>query len=119
MTRIAQFLSRATREVCGALGTAVLWLLWLALGFTLVVQLYVASTNELAVPEFVLRRLEKNLADAGLRATASRTSFDPTGRVLVANLRLYLPQFSEPIISARSVYLELNPWSALLGRFES
>ena len=96
----------------------VVWSVWLALALVLALQIYVASTHELEVPGFVLRRLEQRLAEAGLRATFGRTSFDPTGRVLVEDARLFLPAADEPIVTARSVFVRLDPWFLTIRRIE-
>ena len=97
----------------------VLWTVWLGLAILLFCQLYIVTANELAIPDFVLRRLEARLQESGVRATFSRTSFDPAGRVLVENVRVSLPAFAEPIITARAAYLRLNPWSIAIGRIEA
>lgn len=100
------------------LGAFLLWTLWLALGILLVLQLYVATTSELAVPGFLLRRAEQKIAESGLRVSFARTSFDPTGRVLVEDVRLSLPEFAEPVLTARAVYVRLNPWWLAVGGLE-
>ncbi len=98
--------------------TVALWTLWLALTGLLVVQSYILATNELAVPDFVLRRFERQIAESGLRVTFARTLFDPTGRVLVEEARVSLPEYPDPVLSARAIYVQLNPWSLAIGRFE-
>jgi hypothetical protein len=95
----------------------VLWTLWLGLSLALALQIYIALARELAVPNFVLRRVERELAETGVRAKFAKTIFDPTGRVLVEKLELSLPEFPEPVVRARSVYLQLNPWALTVGRF--
>lgn len=92
--------------------------LWLALALLLAVQTYIASNHELEVPGFLLRTLEQRLTAAGVRATFGRTSFDPTGRLLMEEVRLSLPAFAEPIIAARTIYVKLDPWALALGGFE-
>lgn len=95
-----------------------LWTLWLGLVILLVFQIFIATSRELALPDFVLRSLEQRLAASGVRAEFGRASFDPTGRVLIEQARVLLPAFSEPVVSARSVYLTLDPWALLVGRVE-
>lgn len=95
-----------------------LWTLWLGLVILLVFQIFIASSRELALPDFVLRSLEQRLAASGVRAEFGRASFDPTGRVLIEQARVLLPAFSEPVVSARSVYLTLDPWALMVGRVE-
>lgn len=119
MKRLFQLTARALRALVGVVGSFALWTLWLGLVLLLAAQIYVLSIQELAVPRFVLREIETRLAESGFRATFSRTSFDPTGRILAQNVRLSLPDFPEPIVSARSVYVRLNPWMLAVGRFEA
>lgn len=107
-------------RLCGSALVAVgLWTLWLALTILLFFQLRIATTNELAVPDFILRRLERRLAESGVRTTFSRARFDPTGRILIENARVLLPAFAEPVLTARTIYVRLNPWLLTVGRFEA
>ncbi len=94
------------------------WILWLALGLALLVQLGIAFTHELAVPKFALRSIEQRLQAAGLSPRFGRATFDPVGRVLLENVTFSLPQFAEPVLAARAVYVELDPWSLLVGSLE-
>ncbi len=95
-----------------------IWAVWLALALLLVAQTYILTSNELAVPGFLLRRLEGSLAESGLRMTFGRTSFDPKGRVLIEDVRVLLPAFPDPVFTARSVFVRLNPRSLLVGGVE-
>ena len=99
-----------------AIGT---WTLWLALALLLVLQLRIVTTNELAVPDFLLRRIEDRLADSGVRASFSRARFDPTGRILIEKVRVRLPAFAEPVLTARAIYVRLNPRLLVVGRLEA
>jgi hypothetical protein len=118
MNRPRQILVQGLRSVGVSLGSFALWSLWLALALALAVQLYVLTTSELAVPGFVLRRIEQRLAEAGVRATFARTSFDPTGRILMQGVQLSLPEYSEPVVTADSIYLRVSPWLLTVGNFE-
>jgi hypothetical protein len=118
LKRWLQFCGRGARTCGGVLGSYLLWTVWLALTVLLGVQIYIATANELEIPAFALRRLEQKLADSGLRATFSRTSFDPTGRILIENVQLSLEGFPEPVITARSVYVRLNPWMLAVAQLE-
>ena len=109
---------QAARLGARALLTLGVWTLWLALALLLAVQLYVASTDELSLPGFVRRALEARLAASGISATFGRTYFDPTGRIVVENLALTLPGYSEPQITARAVAGRIDPWQLLGDRFE-
>lgn len=110
--------SRGARNLASWVFSFALWTLWLALATLFVGQLYILTANELTIPDFLLRQLESRLAESGVRATFSRTSFDPAGRILIENVRLSLPAFEEPIVTARSVYVRLNPLMLIVGRVE-
>ena len=110
---------RTTRLCCSSVWAFVVWTLWLVLASLLVLQVYIASTNELAVPAFILRQIGDQLEASGAQAAFGRTAVDPSGRVLIENLRIQLPGFAEPVVTIRSVYLQLNPWSLILGRVET
>lgn len=110
--------SRFLRTFVWAVGSFALWTCWLALAGLIFVQLYIITANELSIPEPVLRRLEARLEEAGIKATFSRTLIDPSGRVLIENVRLSLPAFNEPIITCRSVYVTLSPYYLAMGQLE-
>ena len=118
MRRTLNYLWTGTRWGSACAFTVSLWSVWLVLVCLLAVQTYIASHQELEVPAFLLRSLEERLAASGVRATFGRTSFDPTGRVLIENARLSLPAFVEPVISARAIYVRLDPWALATGQFE-
>src|SRR5690606_28154387 len=96
-----------------------LWTAWLVLAVLLFFQLYIATARELAIPDFVLRKLESRLEESGIRATFSRTSFDPAGRVLIEDVQLSLPAFNEPIVTSRAAYVRLDLWALMTGRVEA
>jgi hypothetical protein len=104
-------------RACGdALLAILVWTLWLALSILLITQLVIAFSHEFAVPGFVLRRLEERFIASHLQARFGRATFDPSGRVLLENLHLSLPEFAEPIVDVRAVYIELDPWLLLAGQ---
>ena len=104
---------------CGSCVAAfAVWSLWLALAVLLAVQIYIATHNELNVPGFVLRTLEDRLAASGIHVTFGRTSFDPTGRVLIEDAQVSLPAFAEPVVTARAIYARLDPWALAAGKFD-
>ncbi len=109
---------QATRLCARALVTLACWTLWLALGLLLALQIYIASVHELEVPPYVIRSLEERFAASGVRATFGRTRFDPSGRILIENVRATLPAFPEPIATARALSARLNPWALLVGQVE-
>jgi len=110
----AVLLRRGLRGVA----TLVTWTVWLGLILLLAVQAYMATHHELGVPQFVLRALEQRLAASGLHADFGRTQFDPSGRILVRDVRITLPGFEEPVVSAASIYGRLDWWALIAGRFE-
>ena len=94
------------------------WTLWLALTLLLGIEVWIATAHELAVPAFLLRAFEERLAASHVQVKFGHARFDPSGRILLEDLRLYLPAFSEPIATDRVAYLELDPWSLAVGQFE-
>ena len=118
MKRSFHLFAQTIRLALSWAGSFVLWTLWLGLCILLAFQIYIVSANELALPEFVLRRLEDKLAESGLRATFSRTSFDPVGRVLMENVALSLPAYAEPVATARAVFVQFNPLMLAIGQVE-
>src|SRR5476651_1550677 len=109
---------QGVRYCAAALFSMALWTLWLLLGLSLAGELWCVASRELAVPGFVLRALEDRLAASHLKATFGQTSFDPSGRILVENVRLLSPSFNEPLVTVRAAYARLDPWALLAGRFE-
>ena len=118
MRRLLQSLWTGTRWCTACALSFALWSVWLALALLLAAQAYIATHQELEVPGFLLRSLEERLAASGVRATFGRTSFDPTGRVLIENARLSLPAFAEPVVAARTIYVRLDPWALAAGKFD-
>ena len=93
------------------------WSLWLVLSLILALEIWIAVSRELAVPAFVLRLFEERLAASQLIVKFGHARFDPSGRILVEDLRLSLPAYSEPIAGAQAAYIELDPWALLAGSF--
>lgn len=114
-----QYCTYGARTCLAWLGAYLLWTIWLGLALLLALQIYVASSSELAVPAFLLRRLEAQLAESGVRLTVGRTSFDPYGRVLLEDVRVSLPAFPEPVFTARALYVRLSPRALFMGSFEA
>jgi hypothetical protein len=94
------------------------WTLWLVLGLLLAAQIGIAVSHELAVPRFLLRAFEERLAASHVSATFGRATFDPSGSVIVEDLRIALPGLGEPVVRVRATFVELDPWALLTGRFE-
>jgi hypothetical protein len=107
----------AALHFCGScLVTVTCWAVWLVLGTTLVALVYVAAAHELPVPDFVLRRAEAKLAEAGLTIKFGRARFDPTGKLLLEDVQFRSRQFEEPLLTCRLLYLRRDFWTVLAGR---
>lgn len=111
-------LQQLLRAGASTVWNLLLWTAWLGLALLLVVQVYIASSNELTLPDFVLRRLEDRLAESGVKIEFKRTAFDPTGRILLQDVRVTLPPFAEPVLTAHALYAHLNPGILFGGRLE-
>ena len=106
-------------RLCGACVLGLLrWTLWLALCLLLAIQAWIAGSHELAVPGFVLRRLESRLAASHVEVKFGHARFDPSGRILLEDVRLSLPAYREPVAVTSAAYIELDPWALLAGKFE-
>lgn len=100
-------------------GSFVLWTVWLLLAVLLAVQAVIALSHELKVPTRVVRSFEHGMAHAGLRVSFDTASFDPSGHVLIENLKVLSESFDEPLVTAKSVYLQIDPWALLAGSLEA
>lgn len=118
MNSWADLCRRGVRSLVAAVFSLVLWTVWLALTALLAFQLYILSVREIAAPEFILRALESQIEAYGFRGSVGRTSFDPTGHILFEDLRFSPLSFDEPVVTARSLYLRLNPWWLVVGQVE-
>lgn len=118
MNESPSFRRRCARALGGCVVSFAVWTLWLALGLLLAFQIYVATRSELTVPPALLARLERRIAETGFRAEFGATTFDPTGRVLIENVRVYVAGYVEPVLHARAVFVRLNPWLLAIGRAE-
>jgi hypothetical protein len=117
MAGISQPFARGARACAGLLGTLVLWTSWLALLLLLAAQAYVATVNELPVPRFVLNMIQARLAESGVGVHIGRATFDPSGRVLLRDAELHLAAFPEPAVTARAIFVRVDPWAFLAGPF--
>lgn len=105
------------RVCCSCALSFAIWTLWLGLALALGLQIRIAVQREFAVPAFVLRAMEERLAAAHVVATFQHATFDPTGRILLEHVALSTPTIHEPVLTSRAVFVELDPWALLAGRF--
>ncbi|MFI5337696.1 MAG: AsmA-like C-terminal region-containing protein, partial [Opitutales bacterium] len=96
--------------------TLVCWALWLALGGLLAVQLYIAAAREVPVPDFLLRRIETQLNAANLEVRFGGAHFEPSGHILLEDVRLRSRLFEDPLLVSRLVFFRKSLWSVLSGR---
>jgi len=101
------------------LGCFCCWTLWLGLLALLGFQVYTATSKQMPVPPFLLHSLERQLARAAITAQLGKTRFDPTGQIVIEDLQIWLPEFSEPVARIGSVYIQLDPWALLTRRFKA
>ena len=97
-------------------GTLACWSVWLGLSGLLAALLYIAIARELPAPDFLLRRVERELTAANLAVRFGRARIDPAGGILLEDVQVRATQFAEPLLTSRQVYLGLNFWSMLAGR---
>ncbi|MFI5356047.1 MAG: AsmA-like C-terminal region-containing protein [Opitutales bacterium] len=118
MKNLIKLCSQGGRFCSHCLLSFLVWTLWLGLTLLLAVQIYTACAHELAVPPFLLRALETRLAASGVKASFRRTQFDPSGRILIEDAQFTIASFDEPVVTARLLYMQVDPWALLAGRFE-
>ena len=93
-----------------------LWSLWLLMIAAAGLQLYGISAHELAVPGPVRRLIERRLSERGFDFQFTRGTFDFSGRILLENVTLGPNSTPTPLITARWVYLKLDPWDLAIHR---
>lgn len=101
---------------CGSCaGLLACWAVWLVLGGLLAVQVWIATHRELPLPDFALRAVEQRLAASKVSARFGRAVFDPTGRVVLQDVRLYSPTYTTPLLTIRAAYVRVDFWALLVG----
>lgn len=108
-----------TRWCAHCVGTFLLWSVWLVLCALLALQIVIASSHQLRVPNAVIQSFRDRLAVAGLRFTFDSASFDPTGHILVENLQVFSAGFEEPLGVCKSIFLHIDPLALLNGSIEA
>jgi hypothetical protein len=119
MRQVLKFSWQGTRLMVAGIGTLALWMLWLVLAVLLALQIWIAAARELVVPAPLLRALEKQLASSHLSVRFGQATFDPTGRLLLENFSLSTATIAEPLLTGQLLYVTLDPWALLAGRFEA
>ena len=100
-------LVRAAR-LCGRVTLLLVWLLLLALFY---LQTRVAMLETLEMPDLAKHELQQELMERlGLRADFTHARFDWSGRLVLENVQLGVPAFSDPLVTARHVEVDLDRW---------
>jgi len=107
------WVTSGARFCASCLITLTCWAVWIFLGCTLAGLAYIALSRELPVPDFMLRRIESELAASGFELKFGRARLDPTGKVLLEDVRLRDRQFEDPLLVCRLLYVRRDFWSLL------
>jgi hypothetical protein len=91
-----------------------LWTLWLVLTALLFIQVRIATSDEIAIPDAVLRAVERRMAGHGLRFTFGAIHCDSSGHVVVRDLKLFSNQHPDPVFTMRAARFEINPHAFLM-----
>lgn len=118
MKRILKHSWRIAAGCTRFMTTLILWTAWLALGVLLAFQITIAASRELTVPSWALTRIERYLAEQGLRVRLGPTKLDTSGRILAGNVTLLHPTLDEPLVEASSVYLRFDSRWLAAGNLE-
>lgn len=105
----------AWRFCTSCVGTLLCWALWLILGAALSWQSYVALVKDVTVPDFILRRIEANLAAEKFSVRFGHAHLDPRGGIFLENIELRSNSFAEPLLTSQSIYLKKSFWAILAG----
>ena len=95
-----------------------LWCFWLLMAVTAGLQFYVIRAHELTLPGPVRRLIERQLADRGFGVTFSKGTLDLSGQVLLEDVALGTTTAPTPLVTARLVYLQLDPWELAIRRID-
>jgi hypothetical protein len=95
-----------------------LYLLMAVLAVVAGLLIFLLSRDDIPVPDFVLRKIEARLAQAGVEATFSRARLDIHGGLLINDLRLEPRRFGEPVFEARMVFVNLDELFLAAGMLE-
>lgn len=106
----------AWRFCTSCVATLVCWVLWVALGIVLAWQGYVAVVKDVAVPGFILRRIEASLAAENLSVKFGRAHFEPRGGITLERVQLRSTSFEDPLLTSDFIYLQKSIWSIVAGQ---
>lgn len=95
-----------------------LWTIWLGLLAVLIGQVRLLSSRHMPVPEPLRRMVAERLAQEGLSFGYDRSRMDFTGRLILEKVRLGPASSSSPLVTARSVYVNLDIWALIVGRLQ-
>lgn len=93
-----------------------LWSTWLVLLAALAGQIHLLSARRVPVPQPLLRVIEERLAARGVRIEFGRSVMNFSGRFILEDVRVGATTIAEPLATARSVYLQVEPWDLLVGQ---
>ncbi|CAM2903784.1 AsmA-like C-terminal region-containing protein [Rariglobus hedericola] len=98
---------------------ASLWTTWLLLLAALAGQIHLLSSRRVPVPDPLHQIALRQLAVHGVHFDYDRALMDFYGHVILENVRIgSIKTPATPLITARSVYVHIDPWLALAGRIE-
>ncbi len=109
------FLGQCLHDLLDLVGCGLLWATLVGL---IILQAWVLLSGELKLPDFLHKALQSQLAEQGLKAEYSRVLMDPSGSVLVENISLATPENPDPLATARTLLVRLDPWQLLTGKVQ-
>ncbi|MET0261572.1 MAG: AsmA-like C-terminal region-containing protein [Rariglobus sp.] len=92
---------------------------WLILLAALAGQAHLLSTKRVPVPEPLRRMVERRLTEQGIQLTYGHSAMDFSGHLLLQEVRVADTDApASPLITARLVYVQLDPWDLILGKID-
>jgi len=93
-----------------------LWTTWLLLLAVLAGQVYFLSARRVPIPQPLRKAFEERLAAYGLSLHLGRSMMSFTGRFILEDVRLGTLGTTDPLVTVRAVYVQLDPWNLLVGQ---
>ncbi|OAM89568.1 AsmA-like C-terminal region-containing protein [Termitidicoccus mucosus] len=96
--------------------TLLTWIVCAILTLLLILQIRLATMEEIALPEEAVRELQTRLAAHGLSAAFDSARIDLRGNVLVRGIRVRAAAFDDPLLTIDALQCRINPIAAILHR---
>lgn len=105
------------RKGCRCVIDFVVWTVWLLLVVVLIFQLRIIFSRQVAVPEWMLHKMENRHIAHGISSKIGSAVIDPSGRLLLGEVHVSSAKYGRSLLVIRRLEATLNPWAGLAGDF--